>query len=79
MSDRSVEGRRLQITMRCRVRADMHSEPSLCLSVSDTGNDSLLASHSMEDVQIHVKRTIPFNGSTPAVQIIYFEILTIET
>lgn len=57
----------------------MHGEPSPSLSVSDRGDDSLLTNHSIEDVQLHVKRTILSNGSTPAVQIIYFEILTIET
>lgn len=57
-SDRSVEGERyrdaLQLTVRCRVRADVHGEPSSSLSVSDRGDDSLLANHSIEDVQLHV-------------------------
>lgn len=69
----------LQITMRCRVRAGVHGEPSPCLSGSDRGEDSLLASRRMEDVQLQVKRTVLSNGGSPAVQIIYFEISTIET
>lgn len=66
VTGRSVEGQRgteryrdaLQITMRCRVRDDVHGEPSPCLPVSDRGDDSLLANQSIEDVQLHAKHTV---------------------
>lgn len=48
-----------EITMRLRLRADVHiAPPPPCLTVSDRGDASVLASHGKECAQLHVYHSV---------------------